>query len=303
MAKPLWGIDLGGTKIEGVVLQPGAKPDVLARLRIPTESAKGYEHIIGQITKLTGMLSEQTGLHPETIGICTPGTLDPITQTLKNSNTLCLNGRPFNLDVAQALQIPVHIANDANCFALAEANMGVVQEILPEAEVVFGVILGTGVGGGVVVRNKVINGRQGIGGEWGHNFLDESDGPCYCGKTGCVETIISGPALEKYYNSISGKNLRLPEIVKNYHSGIDDQATATLQRLIQNFGKAISVVINIIDPDVIVLGGGVGNIDLLYTAGVEEVKKYVFNNRLDTIFAKPSLGDSAGVFGAAMLVS
>jgi fructokinase len=303
MTKPLWGIDLGGTKIEGVVLKRGAKPEVLARLRIPTESAKGYQHIISQIKKVIGMLSEQTGLQPEMLGICTPGTLDPITQTLKNSNTLCLNGMPFNRDVEQVLQVPIRMANDANCFALAEAKMGVVQEILPEAEVVFGVILGTGVGGGVVIRGKVINGRQGIGGEWGHNVLDVSGGPCYCGKIGCVENVISGPALEKYYQSISGKNLRLPEIVKNHHLGIDEQASATIQRLIQNFGKAISIVINILDPDVIVLGGGVGNIDLLYSAGVEEVKKYVFNNRLDTIFAKPSLGDSAGVFGAAMLVS
>ncbi|WP_317170138.1 ROK family protein [Rhodocytophaga rosea] len=205
MAKPLWGIDLGGTKIEGVVLQPEAKPNVLARLRIPTESARGYEHIISQIKKVIGMLSVQTGLQPELIRICTPGTLDPITQTLKNSNTQCLNGKPFKQDLEQALQISIRIANDANCFALAEANMGVVQEILPKAEVVFGVILGTGVDGGVVVHNKVINGRQGIGGEWGHNVLDVSGGPCYCGKTGCVEKVISGPALENYYQSISGK--------------------------------------------------------------------------------------------------
>lgn len=303
MIKPLWGIDLGGTKIEGIVLHSLEKPQVLARLRIPTESAKGYEHIIMQIRRLVQMLADETGLQPDTLGIGTPGTLDPATQLLKNSNTQCLNGMPFKQDLEQALQIPARMANDANCFALAEASMGAVQDVLPEAEVVFGVIMGTGVGGGVVVRNKVINGRQGIGGEWGHNFLDESGGPCYCGKTGCVENVISGPALEKYYHSISSQHLRLPDIVKNYHTESDIHATATIQHLLKNFGKAISAVINILDPDVIVLGGGVGNIDLLYTEGIKEVKNYVFNNRLDTLFVKPKLGDSAGVFGAAMLIT
>jgi predicted NBD/HSP70 family sugar kinase len=303
MTNPLWGIDLGGTKIEGVVLESAEKPTIIKRLRLPTESDKGYEHIIGQINRLVSMLHEQTGLQPQQIGIGTPGTLDPITQTLKNSNTICLNHMPFKKDIEQALQIPVRLANDANCFALAEARMGAVQEVMPQAEVVFGVIMGTGTGGGLVVNGKVINGRQGIGGEWGHNFLDSSGGPCYCGKVGCVERLISGPALEKYYHSISSQNLRLPEIVQRYHSQEDKHASSTINRLIHMFGLAISVVINIIDPDVIVLGGGVGNIDLLYTKGVEEVKKYVFNNRLDTIFLKPKLGDSAGVFGAAMLVS
>lgn len=174
---------------------------------------------------------------------------------------------------------------------------------MPYAEVVFGVIMGTGVGGGVVVNGKVINGRQGIGGEWGHNLLDASGGECYCGKTGCVERVIAGPALERYYHMISGKNLYLPEIMQYFYSNTDLHATATVQRLIKNFGQAISVVINILDPDVIILGGGVGNIDLLYTEGIAEVKKHIFNNRLDTMFVKPKLGDSAGVFGAAMLVS
>jgi len=172
---------------------------------------------------------------------------------------------------------------------------------LPNAEVVFGVIMGTGVGGGLVVRGKVISGRQGIGGEWGHNFLDESGGRCYCGQIGCVETIISGPALERFYENESGRRLPLKDIVSLAEIGTDAAATLTMNRLVTYFGKAIAVVINIVDPDIIIIGGGVGNIDLLYKEGVAEALQHIFNPRIDTIFIKPKLGDSAGVYGAALL--
>lgn len=298
----LWGIDLGGTKIEGAVILPGTEPGVISRLRIPTEAGGGYDHIINRIDQLVSQLKHETGLLPGQIGIGTPGTLDPLSRTLKNSNTICLNGKPFRRDLEEKLGIPVITANDANCFALAETRLGAVIRQMPEAEVVFGVIMGTGVGGGLVVNGKVLNGRQGIAGEWGHNFLDESGGSCYCGKSGCVEKVLSGPALEKYYHSLSSQELKLPRIVQHYREGNDPHAQATISRLTESFGKAMSVVINIVDPDVIVIGGGVGNVDLLYTEGVAAVKKYVFNDRLDTVFMKPLLGDSAGVFGAAMLV-
>ncbi len=295
----LWGIDLGGTKIEGVVLNK-SDFNVIARLRVPTEQENGYNHILSQIEHLIELLGKEVGEHPESIGIGTPGALDPITGTLKNSNTTCLNGTPFKMDLETKINLPIAIANDANCFALAETKMGIVRSKMPEAKVVFGVIMGTGVGGGLVINGHVINGRQGIGGEWGHNFLDESGGSCYCGKSGCVETVISGTGLEKFYQQQSGDRKKLKEIFKSRDT--DPIAHKTIDRLLEQFGKGISVVINIVDPDAIVLGGGVGNIDLLYTEGVERVKKYVFNNRLDTVFLKPELGDSAGVFGAAMLV-
>ncbi len=299
--QPLWGIDLGGTKIEGAILESRANPRVLHRLRIPTESGKGYDHIVNQVAKLVEMLSAESGLKPSAIGIGHPGTLDPNTGTIKNANTTALNGRPFHLDLEKKLGASVRLANDANCFAIAEAMLGRVPHVLPNAEVVFGVILGTGVGGGWVIHGKVINGRQGIGGEWGHNFLDESGGPCYCGRVGCVETVISGPALEKFYEKLTLRHLPLREIVTAAEMGDDEAAVQTMERLIHFFGKAIAVVINIMDPDAIVLGGGVGNIDRLYTDGVAEAQKYLFNTRIDTVFLKPELGDSAGVFGAALL--
>lgn len=296
----LWGIDLGGTKIEGVVLEKG-NPKPLKRLRVPTEREKGYQHILGQISKLTEVLIAETGVKPEKIGIGTPGVIDPILNTMKNSNTTVMNGMPFQRDLERMLKLPIHVANDANCFAVAEANMGIVKEKMPDAKVVFGVIMGSGVGGSLVINGKPITGRQGIAGEWGHNFLDESGGPCYCGKTGCVETVLSGKSLERYYEELTGEKMLLKNIVEKYHAGTDGAATKTVKRLLEFFGKGISNIINIVDPDAIVLGGGVGNIDLLYTEGVAEAKKYIFNNRFDTMFLKPKLGDSAGVFGAALL--
>ena len=297
----LWGIDLGGTKIEGVVIEDIENMNVLKRMRLPTEADKGYVHIIRQIHKLVETLTAEIGMRPERIGMGTPGTLDPTTQNLKNSNTVCLNGMPFKSDIENLLKMPIEMANDANCFALAEMKLGVVKEKMPEAKVVWGIIMGTGVGSGVVVDGKVINGRHGIGGEWGHNYLDESGGECYCGKIGCVERIISGNALTKYYNDLMGTNIKLPEIVERSYNGMDNRAVETMERLIRFFGRAVANVINVIDPDVVVLGGGVGNIKLLYKEGVESVRQHVFNDKLETLFLKPKLGDSAGVFGAALL--
>jgi len=296
----LWGIDLGGTKVEGVVLNAESL-EVLTRTRIPTEQQHGYRHIIGQIKKLLSLLKEETGLTPGLVGIGTPGALDPVTRTMKNSNTTCLNGEPLFDDLQSALDLPIRMANDANCFALAETRMGVVPEICPGAGMVFGVIMGTGVGGGLVINNQVWNGRQGIGGEWGHTFMDESGGPCYCGDTGCTEQVISGPALEKYYQGISGKSLKMKSIVQKFRERSDKHAVETMERLFHFFGRGLSNVINVLDPDVVVLGGGVGSIEELYTLGVESLKKHIFNTRLETIIARPKLGDSAGVFGASFL--
>lgn len=299
----LWGIDLGGTKIEGVILKSASDPEVLFRDRVPTEANLGYEHILDQVKKLVDIMCDAAGAKPERIGVGTPGAHDPGLGTMKNCNTVVMNGRPMKQDLEKLLGLPLELANDADCFALAEARLGVVKEKHPKARVVFGVIMGTGVGGGLVIDGKAIIGLHGIAGEWGHNFLHESGGPCYCGKTGCVETVISGPALERYYFNETGNRKSLKDIVALAESKVDPTAQRTMIRLVEYFGLSLSVIINILDPDVIVIGGGVGNIGLLYDRGIDAVKKYIFNHGLETPIVKPSLGDSAGVFGAAFLVN
>lgn len=302
MQQYLWGIDLGGTKIEGIVLDATTNETII-RERIPTEAHLGYDHILAQIKKLILLLQTTTGIAPTRIGFSTPGTLDPATQTMKNCNTTCMNGQPMKTDLETTLGVSVELANDANCFALAEATMGVVPAEAPNAQVVFGVILGTGVGGGVVINGKVLAGKHGIGGEWGHNTLENNGKPCYCGKSGCNEGIFSGPALELFYQETSGEKRTLKDIYERHLAGSDAVATATMKRLTESFGKAISYIVNVLDPDVIVFGGGVSNIDLVYTEGKKELEKWIFNHRkVETLFLKPKLGDSAGVFGAAELV-
>ena len=297
----LWGIDLGGTKIECAVLDSENNLEVVIRKRIPTESDEGYDHILSQIKKLIDLVAEEIGERPVKVGFATPGVSEPDTNLMKNSNTTCLNGMPMHKDLEEILGIPVKLANDANSFALAEALMGAGKDY-PDAEVVFGVIMGTGVGGGLVVNKKIIGGHHGIGGEWGHNILDENGDDCYCGKKGCVEQVISGPALERFYERESGEKLSLKTILERYQAGTDVHAAATIDRLLEFYGRAISTLINVLDPGLIVIGGGVGNIDLLYTEGYERIKKYIFNNGvITTPILKPNLGDSAGVFGAALL--
>lgn len=295
-----WGIDLGGTKIECVVLSDDNA--VLFRDRVPTEQQHGYDHILRQIGKVLNLAEEATGQRAHYLGICTPGAIDAQTGLLKNSNTVVLNGKPFKSDLEQRLGFPLGIENDANCFALAEFHMGAVAKEMPCASSLFGIILGTGVGGGIVINGQLVNGSHGIAGEWGHNYLDDSGGQCYCGKTGCVETVLSGPALERYYQSqTGGDRIPLREIAAMARAGSDAAAVNTLNRLLHFFPYAVSWVINILDPDAIVIGGGVGNIEELYTEGPAKTLPWVFNPTLQTRFLKPALGDSAGVFGAAFI--
>jgi predicted NBD/HSP70 family sugar kinase len=298
----LWGVDLGGTKIECAVLDRQNPTRVIMRKRIDTEASKGYTHILLQVKRLVDEVATELNESPVQVGFATPGVLDPRTQTMKNCNTVCMNGQAMASDLAAILGCEVSLANDANCFALAETHLGAVLDVHPGAEIVFGVIMGTGVGGGLVAHGKVVKGVHGIGGEWGHNILEEGGDSCYCGKAGCVEHVISGPALELFYERQSGQKMRMPQIMQAYFAGNDPVALATVDRMLENFGRAISTLINVLDPDVIVIGGGVGNIDLLYTEGYNRIKKYIFNSgEVNTPIVKPKLGDSAGVFGAAML--
>ena len=294
-----FGIDLGGTKIEGAVLDDSGK--VIERRRFPTEREGGYRHILERIARMVTELETATGVTADHIGIGTPGTIDPPTGLMKNSNTVVLNGRPLGKDLEELTGKRLTLANDANCLAIAEALLGGVPEEVPGARVVFGVILGTGTGGGIVVDGRVVGGAQGIGGEWGHTFLDHSAGYCYCGRVGCTEQILAGPALERYYLRMSGEARSMREIAPRYGTGEDGAADRTLDRFFHFFAKGIANIINVLDPDAVVLGGGLSNIEALYTEGVEQIAEHLFNPRRDTPILRAQLGDSAGVFGAALL--
>lgn len=291
----LWGIDLGGTKIEGVVLDETDPENPLARIRIDTEAERGYAHIVERIAFLMGELEAETGSRPRSVGIGTPGSRNPSTGLMRNCNTTCLNGKPLLADLEKRLAIAVHLANDANCFALAEARWGAARGF----DTVFGVILGTGVGGGLVVHGRSLQGANGIAGEWGHNVLDPSGPPCYCGRRGCVETFLSGPANEREFERLTGLQKSMREIAESATD--DSQSKAQIENLCARFGRAIAVVVNVFDPDAIVLGGGVGQIEALYSEGRMAATEWVFSDRFETPFLRPSLGDSAGVFGAAVL--
>jgi fructokinase len=302
MTDVLFGVDLGGTKIAACALKrPGAgngeQLELLAKIEVPTPKAAGYEAVLSGITEVINLVAAEVGVTPEIVGIGTPGVLDRHTGLLKNSNTLCLNGMPVLSDLQRVSGKRLLIENDANCFALAEAHFGASRG----SKLSFGIIMGTGVGGGLVIDGAVRYGAQGIAGEWGHNVLDPNGLSCYCGKQGCVETQISGPALERYYFERSGRSLCLEEIVREAERG-EVAAVETINRLCASFGQAVSVLVNILDPDCIVLGGGVSNVDALYTQGVEELKSHIFNKTPRATIVRNQLGDDAGVLGAAMLV-
>ncbi|MCB0344451.1 MAG: ROK family protein [Bdellovibrionales bacterium] len=293
----VWGIDIGGTKLEGVVLESASSATPIARERIDTEAEQGYEHILSRTAELLKILKSKSGTSPSVIGVGHPGATDTFTGLLKNSNTTALNGKPFISDLEKTLGLDVRSANDANCFTLAEAKLGAAKGF----DIVFGVILGTGVGGSIFVSGKIIQGRHGIAGEWGHNVLDPQGVTCYCGKRGCVETVLSGPGLEKFYALHANKSMKLEDIAATANT--DQIAARTLDRLYDHFGNAIASVVNILDPDCIILGGGVSNIEGLYTRGREAILPHLFNDRFDAPILKHSLGDSAGVFGAALLTA
>ena len=282
------GIDLGGTKIEGICIDQNNS--VIQRKRIPTNQQKGYSHIVDSIVSLVRDITKQ--IDDYSIGICTPGAISKKTGLIKNSNTQCLIGKPLREDLEKSLGRKIKMENDANCFAMAEAVLGSGVGY----SMVFGVIMGTGVGGGIVIDGKIHHGRTNIAGEWGHHILHQNGNQCYCGKRGCVETYISGPALEKRWTDITGRKEPLSEIIDNSELNLQWK-----QEFLDNFGISLANVIDILDPDVIVLGGGLSNIDFLYSEGQKSVYRNVFSDIVDTPIIRNKLGDSAGVFGAALL--
>lgn len=288
------GIDLGGTKIEGVILD--AKNMEIFRERIPTEQEKGYDHILNNIKSFYARMLAEIGGANHTLGIGTPGAVSPRSGLLKNSNTQCLNNQPLKEDLQQLLHRDIEIHNDANCFAMAEALSGAGAG----QDLVFGVIMGTGCGGGIVYRGEVISGPQAIAGEWGHTSIDPQGPPCWCGLRGCVETLISGGGLERLYEANYSERMKFKVIVDNFRKN-QDQAIEFMRQFFENFGRAMANLINVLDPDIIVLGGGLSNIDELYTEGVKQVERFVFSDSLETPIVKNQLGDSAGVIGAALI--
>ncbi len=286
------GIDLGGTKIEGIFLDD--KFNVIERIRIPTQQEKGYNSIIDSIVSLVNSLKKNSD-DIVSIGVSAPGAISKKTGLIKNSNTHCLIGMPLKEDLEKVLQQKIALDNDANCFTMAEATLGAAKEY----NVVFGVIIGTGVGGGIVLNGNLHRGRTHIAGEWGHHTLRIDGNKCYCGKLGCVETYICGPALEKRWTILTGKTEALPSIIQNI-----DNTKSGLQwkkEFLENFAFGLANVIDILDPDVIVLGGGVSNIPFLYDEGRDYVYDKVFSDLVETPILKNQLGDSAGVFGASLL--
>ena len=285
------GIDLGGTKIEGILTDENYK--TITRKRIPTNQDKGYNYILESIKNLILELVQESN-DKVSIGVCTPGALSLSSGLIKNSNTQCLIGKDLQNDLKNILHYNISIENDANCFALAEAKLGAGKN----SNLVFGVIMGTGVGGGIIIDGKIHHGRTNIAGEWGHHCLHPDGNICYCGNKGCVETYISGPALEKKWYNLTKQNQPLPEIIKNSDN---PNFSNWKKSFLDDFGLSLANVIDILDPDVIVIGGGVSNIDFLYSEGKNSIYEKVFSDIVDTPIVKNKLGDSAGVFGACML--
>ena len=287
------GIDLGGTKIEGIALDLHGVE--VKRRRITTEADGGPAHIIKRIAGLYAGLVYAIDDAPHTVGVGTPGAISQRTGLLKNSNTVCLNGQPLHAMLEAALHHPVRLENDANCFALAEALQGAGHG----HACVFGVIMGTGCGGGIVLDGRVRTGPQGIAGEWGHMVIDPAGPPCYCGARGCVETFISGGGLENRFRLANAHSLAAARIATGATAG-EAACVAAMEDFYARFGQAMANLIAVLDPDIIVIGGGLSNIDGLYTRGVAEVAKRVFSDELTTPIVRNILGDSAGVIGAAL---
>jgi fructokinase len=287
------GIDLGGTKIESLLLAPDET--ILQRRRIPSPATDGYDAVL---TSLLHLVTETSSLVPagrtHTIGVGIPGSLDTTTGQVRNANSTCLIGHPLKDDLERLLCRPVGIRNDADCFALAECRLGAGRGY----GLVFGVIMGTGCGGGLCINGEVREGPHRIAGEWGHVSVDPEGVPCYCGNRGCVETKISGSGVERAFGSRYGRKLTMAEIVTGAREG-NNECRESFDRFLDDFGRCLGGLISILDPDAVVLGGGLSGIDELYSIGVERVRHYAFHGELRTPILRNRLGDSAGVFGAA----
>lgn len=292
------GIDLGGTKLEGIALDDEGR--TLERTRVAAPRG-AYGETLSAIVSLVRAIEARVGT-TGSVGIGIPGTISPATGLVKNANSTWLNGQPLAVDVPRLLSRPVRFANDANCFALSEARDGAAAG----ARIVFGVIVGTGTGGGIVIDGTVLVGANAVAGEWGHNPLPwprEGEWPgrtCYCGRTGCIETFLSGPGLVADFERTSGESLEAPEIARRAEAG-DLHAVPCMERYEDRLARALASVVNVLDPDVIVLGGGLSNIRRLYTTVPPRLTTHVFSDVVGTRLVQAAHGDASGVRGAAWL--
>lgn len=293
------GIDLGGTKIEGILL--GDNGGVIEKIREPTP-ATSYSDTVSTLCNIVRKLQNSAGKRL-TVGIGTPGALSQPSGLMKNSNSVRLNGKPLQMDIEEALGYAVRLENDANCFALSEAILGVAKN----ASTVFGVILGTGTGGGIVINKQLLVGPNSIAGEWGHNSLPSScrelilaDRKCYCGRTNCIETVLSGRGLSATFEERYHASRTAADIATLSRQG-DADAQACIALYAMQLARCLATVVNIIDPDVIVLGGGLSNIPQLYAKVPDLMRPYVFTDDMRTLLLQPSFGDASGALGAACL--
>ncbi|MCM2286783.1 MAG: ROK family protein [Desulfobacula sp.] len=289
------GIDLGGTKIESILLSPDLRE--LCRERIPTPAGNHYDLIVKAVyAQIRAMAEKIPGNGDFTVGIGIPGAVQKETGLVHNANTTCLIGKPFRTDLETLCQKRVIMENDANCFTLTEALQGAGKDY----GMVFGVIMGTGCGGGLCINKKIWGGANGIAGEWGHFSVDPGGRTCYCGNRGCVETKISGTGVEASYYEIVGRHIKMKDLVQGYRQG-DELCKTVFLRFLEDFGRALGGLISVLDPDAVVIGGGLSHIDEIYTLGVQQVRKYAFHKNIQTPILKNRLGDSSGVVGAALL--
>ena len=293
------GVDLGGTKIEGIILNDDGSIAEKIRIDTPTQE---YQATLDSVCSVVERLQSQASPRL-TVGIGTPGALSQPGELMKNCNSICLNGQALKKDLESALGYAIRMENDANCFALSEAHYGAGAD----AHVVFGVILGTGTGGGIVVNKQLLTGPNSIAGEWGHNSIPVSVQPliaedrlCYCGRCNCIETVLSGRGLKQTYSELAGKELEAIEIAELAATG-DAQARDCLQRYCQQLARCLATVINVLDPDIIVLGGGLSSISELYRAVPNYLQEFVFTDVIHTRLVPPSFGAASGARGAACL--
>lgn len=289
------GIDVGGTKIESILLDPAGNE--LYRCRLPSPAATGYEAVLAGICgHISDMLTKVPAGVASTIGIGIPGSINQVTGLVQNANSTCLIGQPLQRDLEERLGRRIGIENDANCFTLAEAVAGAGQGY----DFVFGVIMGTGCGGGISVGSRIRQGPNRIAGEWGHVIVDQAGSQCYCGNRGCVETKISGSGVERAFAAEFGERRTMAQIVAGHRQG-EPCCSAVFTRFLLDFGRCLGGLVSILDPDAVVLGGGLSNIDELYAEGLDHVRRFVFHDDLRTPILKNRLGDSAGVIGAAWI--